>query len=48
MNYMQGYWYLLDGRDLLVRSENVSGDGTKQGYRIVVDGTYEVQQALVY
>ena len=47
MKYMQGYWYRLDGRDLLVRSENVGGDGTKDGYRIVVDGTFEIQQALV-
>ncbi|KAM7193063.1 hypothetical protein V8F20_008579 [Naviculisporaceae sp. PSN 640] len=43
----EGYWYCLDGRDLLVRSENTKVAGNWEGYRITVSGIFEVEQAVV-
>ncbi|KAK4206173.1 hypothetical protein QBC37DRAFT_393608 [Rhypophila decipiens] len=43
----EGYWYCLDGRDLLVRSENTTVNGNWEGYRITVAGTFEVEQAVM-
>lgn len=40
----EGYWYCIDGRDLLIRADNVRDRG---GYRISVDGVFEVEQAIV-
>ncbi|GAM42493.1 hypothetical protein TCE0_044r16524 [Talaromyces pinophilus] len=45
---VRGYLYLLDGRDLLVKSFGVSDDGSAKLYRISRSGVLEIEEAITF
>jgi hypothetical protein len=45
---LQGYYYLLDGRELLVKSFGTHESGRSQQYRISEKGVIQIEEAVVF
>lgn len=45
---MQGYFYQLDGRELLVMSLGISSSGKPKYYRVTERGAEEIQDVILF